>query len=881
MAIAGRFGRKPLGIGGKLTLAFGALAAVTLLVVALAFIAGGRATEDIRLTEGVRGPASLASAQAQASLLRMQLHVRGYLVLSDPADRLQYDIARESFEKHLHALTQMSTLWAGEDAARWVVELNNTYEQWNKLPPQLFALHDNPLKNRPALRLARVDVQSRRVQILDEIDRVIDIQKTREATPANRELLADMLGFQTSFDAMVTNLMAYGTSGELNFKLAYGPQLATNASTWNALWAKRAQMTPEQGQGLDAIARRRAEVADLALQIVAILTSEHAYEDLYLYRSEVTPQAERMLALLAEVTAVQQTQLQSGLAHARHSLSQAQLETAAGGLLAVLFAVLMVVVFSRSIVRPVQRLTGVAERVAGGDLSTRAAVESHDEIGTLATSINTMTQRLAKTIEHLETVYAEAQRARDAAEVANRAKSSFLANMSHELRTPLNAVLGYAQILQREPSLGERAAAGVDTIRRSGEHLLTLINSLLDLARIEAGKVELYAAPVDLNALLRMVTNIIRVNTQEKRLSFVCELASDLPRVVHVDGKRLGQVLLNLLSNAVKFTEQGEVRLRVRTLSADAVAARVRFEVIDTGIGIAEDQHEAIFHPFEQAPDVQRRYGGTGLGLVISQQLVGMMHSTIHVESRLAHGSRFWFDLDLPLAKGDAPLPKESLAQGVAGYRGRRRTVLVVDDVAGNRATMVDLLAPLGFQVVEAENGEDGLQMAKRLRPDIILMDNVMPVMDGFEATRRLRQLPELRDVPVIAVSASASLADQRDSHAVGANAFLSKPIDLDQLLMQIGRLLHLGWTGPDDEPLPGTGTPDEDLVAPPEEEMQVLQQLARIGNMRSIRDRADHLAALDEAYRPFAKALREMADRYQSKAILEFVSRFPVREGP
>jgi len=249
-----------LGIGGKLTLAFGALALVTLLVVALAYIAGGHATDDIRLTEGVRGPAALASVQAQSSLLRMQLHVRGYLVLSDPADRVQYEQARRRFESNLQALQAMSAQWAPGDAAR-LAALTATYDRWAQLPQELFALHDNPLKNRPALRLARVDLQWLRVQILDDIDAIIARQKARRATPQNRGLLADLLSFQTSFDAMATNLMAYGASGELNFKLAYGPQLATNAAIWNTLSARRALLSREQQTRLDAIARRRAQVA--------------------------------------------------------------------------------------------------------------------------------------------------------------------------------------------------------------------------------------------------------------------------------------------------------------------------------------------------------------------------------------------------------------------------------------------------------------------------------------------------------------------------------------------------------------------------------------------------------------------------------------------
>ncbi|TMH04876.1 MAG: HAMP domain-containing protein, partial [Betaproteobacteria bacterium] len=410
---------RKLGIGAKLTLGFGALAGVTLLVVALAFVAGRRVTADIDLTEGVRRPASLASTQAQASLLRMQLHVRGYLVLSDPQDIEQYHDARRSFEASLASLQAMANTWPEADAAAWVNALTDTYRRWAELPPQLFELHDNPLKNRPALRLARVEVQSRRVSILDEISSIIELQKARAVSTANRELLADMIGFQTSFDAMATNLMAYGASGELSFKLAYGPQLATNAVHWNALAAKRAQFNAEQRVMLEAIARQRAEIAELALQIVAILNGERAYEDLYLYRTQVGPQAQTLINLLAKLTDLQQTQLGSGLARARDSLGTARLAAGAGGVLAIAVAVAMVFLFRRHIVAPVHRLTGVAERVAAGNLSARAAVESHDEIGVLATSINTMTQRLSDTIAHLESVFEQAQRARDAAEVAN------------------------------------------------------------------------------------------------------------------------------------------------------------------------------------------------------------------------------------------------------------------------------------------------------------------------------------------------------------------------------------------------------------------------------------------------------------------------------
>jgi signal transduction histidine kinase/CheY-like chemotaxis protein len=858
---------RPPGIRGKLTLGFGTLVGFTLLVVALTFVAGRNATNEINLTEAVRGPASLTSAQAQANLLRMQLHVRGYLVLSDPTDIEQYDAAKRAFDSSLATLQAMSANGADDVAASQVPKLMTIYERWAKLPQQLFELHDNPLKNRPALRLARLDVQVRRVRILDETDVMIGIQKAREPSQQNRELLATLGTFQTSFDAMATNLMAYGASGELDFKLGYGPQLATNAAIWNALSAERSLLTTEQQARLDAIARSRAEFAELALQIVSILNGEHAYEDLYLYRTEVAPQAEQMLSLLADVTSHEQAQLQTGLGRARRSLADARLETVAGGLLTVAFGVAMALLFGRNIVGPVRRLTGVAEQVAAGDLTARAAVKSHDEIGALATSINTMTRRLSETIDDLKSAFAEAQRAKSTAEMANRAKSTFLANMSHELRTPLNGILGYAQILRHDKSLGARQLAGVNVIQRSGEHLLTLINDVLDFAKIEAGKVELFAADVPLAKFVRLIGEFVSVKAAEKGLGFVCDIAADLPSGVRTDERRLRQVLLNLLANAVKFTDHGQVHLRV----SFSRPSRLHFEVQDTGIGVAPGQFESIFQPFEQAGEAARRSGGAGLGLAISRQYVRLMGGEIHLDSRVGEGSTFWFDIDVEVADAE---PATTLAETiVTGYEGPRRTVLVVDDIAENRAVIVDMLGQIGFDVIEATGGRDGLEKAQSLRPQLILMDNYMPEIDGPEATRRLRRLADFQDVPIIAISASASSHDEEKSLAAGANAFLPKPIDYDQLLTLIATLLELSWTYqlPAEESfrdLDAVGP----LVGPPPSEVEILHRLALSGNMRDIARRAAHLAELGEHYRPFANRLGELAKGYQSRAILTLV---------
>ena len=536
-------------------------------------------------------------------------------------------------------------------------------------------------------------------------------------------------------------------------------------------------------------------------------------------------------------------------------------------------------IFSGMLVRPLLSLKQGVSRVAVWDLDTPLEVKNNDEFGDIACEFNLMISELKRYRDHLEEMVQERTEqlviAKNQAEASSRAKSVFLASMSHELRTPLNAVLGYAQIFQQR-SLNPEVVRGMATIQKSGEHLLMLINDILDIARIEAGKIEFMPVPIHLWSFLENIVGMVRSRAEVKGLSVFLEIEDELPESVAADETRLRQVLANLLSNAVKFTDAGSVVLRAKKPDVPGVGdkrASLRFEVEDTGIGIAPETMEKIFKPFEQAGDLIRRGEGVGLGLAISHQLVGMMGGKLQVKSDPGKGSLFWFDVDMPVA--DLQIEERvSENRTITGYPGTRRKILVVDDNASNREVIRVFLGQVGFEVIEAENGRQAVDMAQQMRPDLILMDRWMPEMNGTDAVKWIRHIPELSSLPVIAVSASVSERDQEQTLAAGFDAFLPKPVNWPRLAALLKEFLGLEWEYVE------AVTPEREvsakiLIPPPREELAVLLSLARMGDMSAIMERAEHIRSLGEEFIPFAERLRALAERFEEQHILSLIRQY------
>ncbi len=452
------------------------------------------------------------------------------------------------------------------------------------------------------------------------------------------------------------------------------------------------------------------------------------------------------------------------------------------------------------------------------------------------------------------------QQAKETAEAASQAKSRFLTDMSHELRSPLNSIIGYAQIIERDAEAPPRLRDQLEVIRKSGEHLLTLADDILDIARIEAGKFRLQPRETGLPELLTQLVNMFRPQAADKGVGFEYLVNGDLPNFVRIDGKRLSQILINLLGNAVKFTPAGEV-----IFSVDCTRQTTLFVVKDTGPGIAASEVERIFQPFQRT---NAGIAGTGLGLTIARLLAELMGGELTVQSAPGAGSVFQLRVLLPEVREPRSTP--TAYTDVVGHRGPRRRVLIADDQAPHRRLLADLLTPLGFVVEEAASGEDTLLRVERCQPDLLLLDLVMTGIDGLAVSRALRERGWLR--PIIMVSANAFDETRHACLAAGCNAFLPKPVRRPALVAQLQKQLALDWIRAG-EALDGGGDDATLLMpAPPRALRERLLHAARIGHVKMLAAGIDEVERLGPRHRVYAAELRRLAREFQLAELIAFV---------
>ncbi|MBB5393418.1 MULTISPECIES: ATP-binding protein [unclassified Herbaspirillum] len=475
------------------------------------------------------------------------------------------------------------------------------------------------------------------------------------------------------------------------------------------------------------------------------------------------------------------------------------------------------------------------------------------------------TNLLLQEIEAHKQTDAELQRAKEAAESANLAKSRFVAGMSHELRTPLNSILGYAQILHVDATIPPARKDAIAVIRRSGEHLLSLIDGLLDIAKIEAGKMRLASDEVALAGLLEQITGMFAPQAEQKGLAFSFEKIGRIPHIVHADQKRLRQILINLLGNAVKFTDRGSVTVRVHYMREIAY-----FDIIDTGIGIADDDLERIFLPFERSNAANLREDiGTGLGLAISRMLTHIMGGELSVKSEVGRGSSFHLKIYLP--EVHVPRPRLQLEDQMTGYAGPARRVLVVDDQASQRRLLKEMLLPLGFEVAEADSGIACMEALARRVPDLVLLDIAMPLMDGWSVARAIRARG-LAQLPVILVSADAFENLHERSDPPLYDDFVVKPVSYNELLAKIRQHLRLEWVAPPPAAAAATTAPAQPvMLVPPRHKLQALLELGAIGYAKGILHQLDELERHTPAYLPFTTDLRQLVRQFR---LNEYVTR-------
>ncbi len=596
-----------------------------------------------------------------------------------------------------------------------------------------------------------------------------------------------------------------------------------NVRTFVNNWLQAVKAGMRIAENAETISREAQELTDLltlstnaeaflvkASEIVAINEDEgHLAADMIM-REQLEPIAESVLMAASEMQIDAQEEMGETVDEVEAILAQGRSQLFAASVIVVFGTIILAIVLVASVTNPVAKLTVAATEAGKGNFNTRVAIDSKDELGMLGDTFNRMMDQLDQAIsardceiQHRRKMQTDLEQAKQEAEAATEAKSSFLANMSHEIRTPMTAIMGYAENLRTDALTPEDRRAAIDVILLNSEHLLQIINDILDISRIEAGKLELEPVLCSPAQILHEVESVMRGRAQEKSIELSVEYEGRIPAHICTDAIRLRQILINLLANAVKFTGQGGVRVIAKMEQDDDGQPAICFEVMDTGIGMTDEQASKLFHPFTQADSsTARRFGGTGLGLSISRELARKLGGDITVYSTPGVGSTFRVTIATGPLAGVRMLEDPGLVRATKAADNEvdmvsqleQRKILLAEDNPTNQALIAGMLRKMGADVTVVDNGklaqETALAARESDRPfDMLIMDMQMPVMDGYAATSALRKAGYAG--PILALTANVMSGDKQRCIEAGCNNYLGKPIDRRKLLETIQTLLR------------------------------------------------------------------------------------------